>query len=95
MSCNTLLKVQGVLQNRKKHNTELHRSQQKITEIAFKKCASNQLPPKKIYNHYPHLPSLSPTRFIVISLRPAHKHTKDWERKNNFQIFPQHTPMTT
>jgi hypothetical protein len=41
--------VQGVQQNRKKHNTELHRSQKKITEIAFKKSASNQLPPKKIY----------------------------------------------
>jgi len=44
------------------------------------------------------LPGFSPTRFIVISLRPAHKHTKDWGRKRNFQI-PQYflniLPMTT
>lgn len=49
ISCNTLLTVQGVQQNRKTHNTEWHRSQQKVTEIAFKKCASNQLSPRKKY----------------------------------------------
>jgi hypothetical protein len=72
--------------------TENHRN-------CFQKLCKQSITTKeKIYNHYPHLPGLSPTRFIVISLCPAHKHTKDWGRKRNFQI-PQYflniLPMTT